>query len=71
VAKAARVQGVVKLDAVIGKDGRIENLTVVSGSALLIPAAIDAVKHWVYRPTYLNGRAVQVATEIDVRFRLG
>jgi protein TonB len=55
---------------VIGKDGHIENLTVVSGSALLIPAAIDAVKQWVYRPTYLNGRAVQVATEIVVHFQL-
>jgi periplasmic protein TonB len=71
LAAEAHVQGVVVLDAVIGEDGHISNLKLISGSPLLAPAAMDAVKQWVYRPTFLNGRAVEVATEIDVRFQLG
>jgi protein TonB len=71
LAKDARVQGIVRLDAVIGADGRIENLKVVSGPPLLVSAAVDAVEKWTYQPTYLNGKAVQIATEIDVRFNLG
>ncbi len=70
LAAIARVEGMVVLDAVIGKDGHIKNLKVASGSPLLANAAIDAVKQWVYRPTYLNGRPVEVATEVDVRFQL-
>lgn len=70
LAKDARIQGVVRLDAIIGKDGRIENLKAADGNPLLIQAAMDAVKQWVYRPTYLNGQPVEVATEINVHFRL-
>jgi TonB family protein len=69
-AKEARIQGVVKLHASIAKDGTIENLTVISGHPLLAPAALDAVKRWVYQPTYLNGEPVAVDTEIDVHFTL-
>lgn len=68
LAKSARVEGTVRMKAVIGPDGHIENLSVVSGSPLLISAAMDAVKQWTYRPTYLNGKAVKVQTEIDVKF---
>ncbi len=71
VAKSARIQGVVRLDAVIAKNGRIESLKVVSGEPLLLTAAVQAVKQWVYKPTLLNGVPVEVATEIDVRFTLG
>lgn len=70
VAKAVRIQGTVVMDALIGKDGRIEDLRVVKGNALLVGAAMAAVKQWTYRPTYLNGRPVQVKTEIDVTFNL-
>jgi protein TonB len=69
-AKEAHIQGTVRLMAVIGEDGHIQNLKAVSGSPLLVNAAVDAVKKWVYRPTYLNGQAVRVATEIDVQFQL-
>jgi len=71
LARQAHVQGTVELKAVIGANGRIQDLSVVSGNPLLVEAAIDAVKQWVYQPTILNGRAVQVATEIAVHFRLG
>ena len=69
-AKMARVQGVVRLDAVIGKDGTIQDLKVISGHPLLIEAAMDSVEKWRYQPTLLNGNAVEVATEIDVNFTL-
>jgi protein TonB len=70
IAKTAHVQGTVHLDAVIGTDGHIEDLKVVSGNPLLVEAAMKAVKDWTYRPTYLNGKAVRVATQIDVHFEL-
>jgi TonB family protein len=69
-AKQARIQGVVKLLAVIAKDGTVENLNVISGHPLLAPAAMEVVKQWVYQPTLLNGNPVEVETEIDVNFTL-
>ena len=69
-AKQARIQGVVKLYAVIGKDGTVQNLNVISGHPLLAPAAVEAVKQWIYQPTLLNGNPVEVETEIDVNFTL-
>jgi protein TonB len=69
-AKEARIQGTVRFDAVIGKDGAIQSLTLVSGHPLLVPAATDAVKQWVYKPTLLNGQPTEVQTQIDVNFTL-
>jgi periplasmic protein TonB len=60
----------VKFTAIIGKDGTIQNLTLVSRHPLLVQNALDAVKPWVYQPTLLNGEPVEVATEIDVNFAL-
>jgi TonB family protein len=71
LAKTARVQGTIRFQAVIGKDGVIRNLEVIGGPPLLRPAAIDAVKQWTYRPTLLNGQAVEVNTTIEVLFSLG
>ena len=70
LAKMARIQGVVRLDAVISKDGTIQDLKVISGHPLLVRAAMEAVQRWRYQPTLLNGDAVEVATEIDVNFTL-
>jgi periplasmic protein TonB len=70
LAKQARIQGVVKLNAIISKDGTIQNLSVLSGHPLLVPAAMEAVKQWVYAPTLLNGEPVEVVTQIDVNFTL-
>jgi outer membrane biosynthesis protein TonB len=69
-AKTAHVQGVVRFTAVIGKDGAIQKLDLVEGPPLLVPAAMDAVKQWIYRPTLLNGKPVEVVTQIDVNFTL-
>jgi protein TonB len=70
LAKQARVTGTVRLTAVIGKDGHVTNLSVISGHPLLIPASLDAVKDWMYKPTLLNGEPVAVVTEIDINFTL-
>ena len=71
MAKIARVQGAVVLAAVIGKDGAIENLHVVStASPLLNQAALDAVRQWKYRPYILNGEPVEVDTTVTVNFTL-
>ena len=70
LAKQARIQGVVKLNAIISKEGLIEQLNVVSGHPLLIPSALEAVKRWRYKPTLLNGEPVEVITQIDVNFTL-
>ena len=70
LAKQARISGVVRLNAVISKEGTIEQLTAVSGHPLLIPSALDAVKKWRYKPTLLNGEPVEVITQIDVNFTL-
>lgn len=70
LAKQARVQGAVKLDAIIGKDGTIVDLRAASGHPLLVPAALEAVRQWVYKPTLLNGSPVEVVTVIDVNFTL-
>jgi protein TonB len=70
LARQARVQGTVRFTAIIGKDGTIQNLQLVSGHPLLVPAATEAVKQWLYKPTMLNGEPVEVITQIDVNFTL-
>ncbi len=71
MAVRTRTSGVVQLAAIIGSDGRIRELKVVSGHPMLIQAAVEAVRQWVYRPTLLNGDPVEVSTEIVVHFNFG
>jgi periplasmic protein TonB len=70
LARQARVAGTVRLQGVVSKDGTIRNLQVLSGHPLLIAAAMDAVRQWLYRPTVLNGQPVEVIAPIDVIFTL-
>jgi periplasmic protein TonB len=70
LAKAARVQGEVILTAIINTNGDIQNLQLVSGHPMLVPAAIDAVRQWHYKPYLLNGQPVEVETTITVFFSL-
>jgi protein TonB len=70
LAKQARVSGEVHLEGVIGTDGRMKDLRVVSGPPLLVKAAYDAVIQWIYRPTTLNGDPVEVIAPITVTFHL-
>ena len=70
LARQARIQGSVMLQAEISKDGAIQNLRLISGHPMLAPAAIEAVKQWRYKPYYLNGEPVEVETQITVNFTL-
>jgi periplasmic protein TonB len=70
LARQARIQGTVILQAEISKDGNIQNLQLISGHPMLAPAAIEAVKQWKYRPYLLNGEPVEVETTIQVNFTL-
>jgi protein TonB len=71
IAKAAHVQGVVILHAIISKTGTIEGLQVVSGPPMLTGSAMDAVKRWRYKPYLLNGEPTEVDTTINVNFTFG
>jgi protein TonB len=70
LARAARVQGEVVLSAIISVTGEIENLQLVSGHPMLVPAALAAVKQWRYKPYLLNGQPTEVETTITVIFTL-
>ena len=70
LARQTRISGTVRLHAIIGKDGNVQQLTLESGHPLLVQAALDAVKQWRYQPTLLNGEPVEVDTTIDVIFSL-
>jgi protein TonB len=70
LAKQVRVSGLVRLEGVIARDGSVQRLQVLSGHPLLVPAAVEAVKQWRYRPTLLNGEPVEVVAPIEVNFIL-
>lgn len=69
-AKLNHIEGTVVLQALIGTDGRIQTLSVYSGHPMLADSALRAVQHWAYRPTRINGIAVEVETRIEVNFTL-
>jgi protein TonB len=69
IAAISGIQGQVKLHAIIGRDGRIQSLSAISGHPLLLRAALEAVERWRYRPYILNGEAVEVETLITVNFK--
>ena len=71
LARSARISGVVRLIGTIGEDGTIRNLQLVSGHPLLARAAMEAVGQWIYKPTLLNGKPVEVIAPIEVTFSLG
>jgi TonB family protein len=69
-AKKARIQGKVVLDAVIGTDGHVENLRVLSGPPELQQSALDAVRQWTYKPYLLNGDPIEVETTVNIIYNL-
>jgi len=70
IARAAHITGTVVLNVVISKDGKVEELNVVSGPQMLWEAAIDAVKQWRYRPYLVDDQPVEIVTQVDVIFTL-
>lgn len=71
IARAARIEGTVVVQAVISTNGRIENLHIVSGPPMLQSAAVEAIERAQYRPFMLNGEPVAVETTINIVFRMG
>jgi TonB family protein len=70
LAKQARVQGTVRFTVIIGKDGSIQHMQLMSGHPLLVPSATEALRQWMYKPTLLNGAPVEVSTQVDINFSL-
>lgn len=70
LARQARISGKVQIEAVIAKDGTIENLHVIAGHPMLVQSALEAVRQWRYKPYFLNGTPVEVETQITVVFTL-
>jgi protein TonB len=70
MAKTAKVQGLVMIDATIGKDGKVTQAKVVQGVPLLDEAALAAVKQWVYAPTLIGGVPVDVVMTVTVSFAI-
>jgi TonB family protein len=71
LARQARISGTVRLTVKIAKDGSIQYVQLISGHPLLVAAAVDAVKQYVYNPVLLNGSPVEAITQVDVNFSLG
>jgi TonB family protein len=71
IAQAAHVQGTVVLHAIISKSGAVEDIQVISGAPMLTSSAIDAVRHWTYKPFAPNGEPQQVDTTIALDFQYG
>ncbi len=69
-AKAAGIQGTVRMEVVIAKDGTAKDITVMSGPKELSPGAVEAVRQWQWQPTNVDGSPVEVVTEIEVNFKL-
>jgi TonB family protein len=70
LARKARIQGTVRFNVRIDKEGHVEDVRLISGHPLLVQSALDSVKQWVYKPTLLNGEPVNVLTTVDVNFTL-
>jgi protein TonB len=70
LARQMRVSGTVELAGIIATDGHIRELKLLRGSPLLAPAALEAVRQWVYEPTLLDGEPVELVATISVIFRL-
>ena len=70
LAREMKVQGAVVLDALIGRDGTIQNLKIVSGPTILANAAMEAVRQWRFKPYYQAGEAVETAARITVNFTI-
>jgi TonB family protein len=69
-AREQRVQGLVRLELTISAEGKVESMKAVQGHPLLVPAAMNAARHWRYSPTLLDGKAIPVVTSVNIAFKL-
>jgi TonB family protein len=69
-AQKQQIEGVVKIHQVIGTDGRVRNVNLLSGPPLLVTAALEAARYWRYLPALLNGQPVETEQDVEIEFRL-
>jgi TonB family protein len=69
-AQKQQVEGVVKIQQVVGTDGRVRSVTLLSGPPLLVTAALEAARYWRYLPALLNGKPVETEQDVEINFRL-
>jgi TonB family protein len=69
-AQEQRIEGVVKIQQVVGTDGIVRSVKLLSGSPLLAPAALEAARYWRYLPALLNGQPVETEQDVEIEFRL-
>lgn len=70
VAKRQQIEGAVKIHQVIGANGSVQSVKLLSGPPLLAPAALEAAKYWRYYPALLNGQPVEAELDVEINFRL-
>lgn len=70
IAKTSHITGIVRVHAVIGKNGKVKKATAMSGPQVLRPAAVESVMRWIYSPAILDGEPVDTETQVDVRFQM-
>jgi len=70
LARQARVEGTVRVEAVIGKDGHVIHEDLISGHPLLVSQAKECIQQWVFQPMTINGDPVEVVTELEMSFTL-
>jgi protein TonB len=70
LARQIHKEGRVEIHAIIGTDGTMQSVQVMTGDPLFYASALEAVQQWIYKPTYLNGQAVQVDTTITVIYSM-
>lgn len=71
IAKQLKVQGVVELEALVGENGKVEDVKIVSGNAVLTAPATAALKKWKFAPFTADGRAVKALAPVNFNFHLG
>ncbi|MFQ5927832.1 MAG: energy transducer TonB, partial [Terriglobia bacterium] len=71
LARQARVEGDVRIDATIDPRGRVVKMRVLAGNPLLVKAALAALEQWLYEPVYLDGQPVALLLEVTIHFELG
>src|SRR6266850_1788380 len=69
-AKRAHIEGAVILEATVTAEGTVDKVKVISGPPMLVEPAVEAISHWKYEPTYLNGQAVPVILTARINFSL-
>jgi protein TonB len=70
MARQLKIEGAVEVDAVIGEDGQVESVSIVSGNPMLTKPAADALRKWKFTPQTQDGKAVRVVAPIDFSFKL-